>query len=235
MDVTAIIKTITREQNGEYPQAIVTDESLISILSQITRTDSRGYVTYDETKYLKECEGVYYQVEPIQWRWLDTKDEGKPMYVSEKCLDRHSYDDDYYRNNNYKNSSIRKWLNGDFLDKAFSDDSLIATTLVDNSAASTGEETNPYVCENTNDRIFLLSRQEMLNEDYFANNESRVCYGTEYCVEEAKYYWTRSRCSGAAWRVDPVGGLSDDSVNSVGHNFGVRPALCFDLSGVPND
>lgn len=183
MSVTAIIKTITREQNGEYPQRKVTDESLISILSQITRTDSRGYVTYDETKYLKTDGGhvAYYQVEPIQWRWLDTKDDGKPMYVSEKCLEEPAFG---AREKNYKDSSIRKWLNGDFLKRAFSDDSLIATTLVDNSIASTGEKYNPYVCENTNDRIFLLSRQEMLNEDYFADNESRVCYGTGYGGEE---------------------------------------------------
>ena len=56
------------------------------------------------------------------------------MYVSEKFLDLVEYDDN---SNNYKNSSIRKWLNGGFLNKAFSDDSLIVTTEVDNSTAST--------------------------------------------------------------------------------------------------
>lgn len=238
MDVTAITKTITREQNGEYPQAQVTDKSLILILSQITRTDSQGYVAYDGTKYVEKY-GDYYQVEPIQWRWLGTKDGGKPMYVSEKCLDlqsydlgHHSYDD---RNNSYKNSSIRKWLNGDFLDKAFSDDSLIATTEVDNSAASTGEDANPYVCENTNDRIFLLSWQEMLNEDYFADNESRICYGTEYYGTGAQRFWTRSPgsfYSYITWSVSSRGNLDD---YDVGINFGIRPALCFDLSGVSND
>ena len=233
MDVTATIKTITREQNGEYPQTKVTDEALISSLSKITQTDSQGYVSYNGTRYLKK-EGGYYRVEPIQWRWLDTKDDGKRMYVSEKCLDSHryKYDDD---NNNYKNSSIRQWLNGDFLDRAFSDDSLIATTLVDNSTASTGEDTNPYVCENTNDRIFLLSRQEMLNGDYFADKESRVCYGTEYCGTGEATYWTRSPRSSdsrRAWNVFRDGGFS---VDLVFYNDRVRPALCFDLSGVSND
>lgn len=56
------------------------------------------------------------------------------MYVSEKFLDLVEYDDN---SNNYKNSFIRKWLNGGFLNKAFSDDSLIATTEVNNSTAST--------------------------------------------------------------------------------------------------
>lgn len=233
MDVTAITKTITREQNGEYPQAKVTDEFLVSSLSRITKTDSQGYISYNGTRYA-EKDGAYYRVEPIQWRWLDTKDDGKPMYVSEKCLDRHLYDG---KDNNYKSSSIRQWLNGDFLDKAFSDDSLIATTEVDNSTSSTGEDTNPYVCENTNDRIFLLSRQEMLNEDYFAGDESRVCYGTEYCGTYAGYYWTRSPISAdssGAWYVY-VDGILYDYGYDVYNGRGVRPALCFDLSGVSSD
>ena len=234
-EVTLITKTITREQNGEYPQAIVTDESLISSLSKITQTDLQGYVTHNGTRYLIK-NGTYYRVEPIQWRWLDTKDDGKPMYVSEKCLDSHKYDSN---SNNYKNSSIRKWLNGDFLDKAFSDDSLIAMTEVDNSTASTCEDTNPYVCENTNDKIFLLSRQEMRNEDYFADNVSRVCYGTEYCGTGPRYnyYWTRSpysSYSGSAWPIYADGHLSNNGVGVLSGN-GVRPALCFDLSGVNND
>lgn len=231
MSVTAITKTITREQNGEYPQAKVTDEALISSLSKIIRTDSRGYVSYNGTRYV-EKQGAYYQVEPIQWRWLGTKDDGKPMYVSEKCLESlHAFD---FKKNNYKDSSIRQWLNGVFLDKAFSDDSLIATTLVDNSAASTGEDANPYVCENTNDRIFLLSRQEMLNEDYFTDNDSRFCCGTEYCGEGTLYYWTRSPYSSDSFRAWYV---SDGRLRNVNVNggVGVRPALCFDLSGVSND
>ena len=231
MDVTAITKTITREQNGEYPQAKVTDKSLVSILSRITQTDPQGYVSYNGTRYL-EKNRAYYQVEPIQWRWLDTKEDGRPMYVSEKCLESRVFDSE---KNNYKDSSIRRWLNGDFLNKTFSDDSLIAMTLVDNSTASTGEDTNPYICENTNDRIFLLSRQEMLNKDYFADDDSRACYGTEYCGERAQYYWTRSPYSSTscfAWNVYDDGYLSG---HIVGDGNGVRPALCFDLSGVSND
>lgn len=120
--------------------------------------------------------------------WLDRKDDGKPMYVSEKFLDLVEYDDN---SNNYKNSSIRKWLNGGFLNKAFSDDSLIATTEVKNFTASTCQNTNPYVCENTNDKIFLLSRQDMLNEDYFTDKDSRirliiVCC---FCINEFFKTW----------------------------------------------
>lgn len=231
MDVTATIKTITREQNGEYPQTKVTDEALISNLSKIAQTDLQGYVAYNGTRYVKK-DGAYYQIEPIQWRWLGTKDDDKLMYASEKFLDIREYDDE---KNNYKNSSIRQWLNGDFLNRAFSDDSLIATTLVDNSTASTGEDTNPSVCENTNDRIFLLSRQEMLNGDYFADKESRVCYGTEYCGTGEATYWTRSPRSSNFNAIWCVYGGGDLDVGYLYFVDGVRPALCFDLSGVSSD
>lgn len=49
--------------------------------------------------------------------------------------------------------------------------SLILTTEVDNSVASTGYTSNPYVCENTNDKIFLLSYSEVTNSAYgFSSN-----------------------------------------------------------------
>ena len=53
--------------------------------------------------------------------------------------------------------------------------SLIKTTLVDNSAASTSLYSNPlqwnngenyYACENTNDKIFLLSQKDVTNSAY---------------------------------------------------------------------
>lgn len=97
--------------------------------------------------------------------------------------------------NNYKHSLIRAYLNGlsyekkdtvsnqqiedgsyeglGFLQTAFTNDlqSNIAETNVDNSSASTypASETvkdNNYICENTNDKIFLLSAQEITDSNY---------------------------------------------------------------------
>ena len=47
---------------------------------------------------------------------------------------------------------------------------LILTTTVDNSAASTGKSKNPYACENTDDKIFLLSLTEASNPEYGFNS-----------------------------------------------------------------
>ena len=97
--------------------------------------------------------------------------------------------------NNYKYSTIRAWLNGldvvksdsendstykdkGFLQTAFTPDAqkdIIADTMVDNTARSTNPNSNaskwnsgknPYACENTKDKIFLLSVQEATTEEY---------------------------------------------------------------------
>lgn len=77
--------------------------------------------------------------------------------------------------NNYMFSDIRAWLNAynqtpgfsggeswtsdGFLKKAFTDEEqeIISTTEVDNSASTTDSLSNSYVCNNTEDKIFLLS------------------------------------------------------------------------------
>ena len=98
--------------------------------------------------------------------------------------------------NNYKESRVRAYLNGlsytkkesgsadqvtdstfagkGFLQTAFtaSAQNQIATTAVDNSADSTTDSGNnlskatSYACDNTRDKIFLLSEQEVTNSDY---------------------------------------------------------------------
>ena len=104
--------------------------------------------------------------------------------------------------NNWQYSTIRAWLNGldvvksddplendktyagkGFLQTAFTADaqSLIAPTTVDNSAASTNPAsdpnlwnsgTNPYACDNTMDKIFLLSEEEATTGAYLKENDS---------------------------------------------------------------
>lgn len=111
--------------------------------------------------------------------------------------------------NNYKYSQIRAYLNGlsyynnsnaavntysgnGFLQSAFtgSAQTLIADTEVDNSPSTTGysEATyaTDYACENTTDKIFLLSVSEVINTAYGFNSEryysddARKRYATDY-------------------------------------------------------
>lgn len=70
--------------------------------------------------------------------------------------------------NNYKYSELRRFLTTDFYNSAFttSQKELIKCTEVDNSASTTDNATNKYVCENTNDYVFALSYADSINADY---------------------------------------------------------------------
>ncbi len=120
--------------------------------------------------------------------------------------------------NNYKYSNIRAYLNSTknqfvtdsntttsdddwegkgFLTSAFTDGELakIKTTAVDNSVASTGYDSNEYACENTEDKVHLLSYKEATNPRYgLSNIENRIMQATDYARANGAggYWWLRS-------------------------------------------
>lgn len=139
-----------------------------------------------------------------------------------------------YYVSNYKNSNVRTWLNGEFYNFAFLlGDSYIQTAEVDNSAASTTNDSpNEYACENTYDKVYLLSYQDYKNSNYFADDVARQCKTTDYSriYTSTSYYgryWMRSPSSSDsqyAKFVELDGSLySSTSVDS--EWVGVRPAI----------
>ena len=122
----------------------------------------------------------YFEMEKIKWRILDEVD-GTYTIVADTNLQALVYQPTYTQDgsnyyttangapegtyaNNYKYSELRRFLNNDFMDFAFSEEqkALIQKNVeVDNSLASTGEETNPYVCENTFDDVWALSVEDV--------------------------------------------------------------------------
>ena len=250
LTVKAKYMTISREQNGEYPQSVVTDEALITSLNSLSTTNVNGYYEYAGEQYEKlsahtigsDCtfdngesiiygKDYYFKIEPIQWRYL-SGDNDTAFFTSEYLLDTHEYDP---KSNNYKKSSIRKWLNNDFLNKAFADESLIITTEVDNSFD------NQYACETTYDKVFLLSLAELDNNNYWSSTsndllEARVCKATDYAMSKLSTgsYWTRSPSShyssgDGAWYV-----YSDGDIQGGGFVYdttvSVRPGLSIKIA-----
>jgi uncharacterized repeat protein (TIGR02543 family) len=180
---------------GEYPQTIKANGVTVG-----TTADSDGYfLGSDGARYAKVVASpngsnytfstgasvtsgttYYFKVEPIKWRILEESD-GTAFILAELILDNHRYNERYNGTqngvyaNNYKESEIRAWLNDQFYNTAFNtlQQAIILTTNVDNSLASTGDTSNPYVCASTNDKIFLLSRAETRNTSYgFSSIES---------------------------------------------------------------
>ena len=110
--------------------------------------------------------------------------------------------------NNYKWSTLRKWLNEDFYDSFTEEEKAsIVLTEVDNSLASTNNRGGQYVCENTNDYIFALSYSDVLNTDYgFSSSGSgdlkKVFRVTDYAeangVDSGNYGLLRSPSSSSS-------------------------------------
>ena len=175
---------------------------------------------------------------------------------AEKPNDR-KIDDQIVYPNNYKYSDIRTWLNNDFYNSAFAlNSSYIQTTNVDNSAATTPNSTNKYACDNTQDKVFLLSYKDNFNSNYgfSASTEhsiSRRCITTDWTrARGATYtcqknldrhffngqYWTRSpdgEYKTHAWCISY--GVSKDAYACVvdldgNRKMSVRPALSIKIA-----
>ena len=195
---------------GKYPQSLKKDNVIVS-----SNKNSNGYYTgSDGEEYAKvvatpfmsthnkfsngskiEDNAVYYfKVEPIKWRIL-SQQNGTALLLCESIIANGQYDDN---SNNYKESTIRQWLNDEFYNTAFSDlaQKIILTTTIDNSVESTGWEENPYVCANTQDKVFLLSRKDISNTSYG--------FDSEYMFDEAREKTTTdySRATGAWINLD---------------------------------
>jgi hypothetical protein len=216
----------------------------------------------------------YFKVEPIQWRVLSGQGTATGLVMSEKVLTNNCYypnnstnrtiSDSTVYPNNYQYSTLRAMLNGydgssysvdnfagkGFLDVAFAETEKahIATTTVDNSAATTESSSNSYACASTGDKIFALSYQDLIKTSYgfnsFYSNSDTARRGTLTDYARATgawmstsssyygngYWWSRSPYasnSSRAWGVFSGGNLDHSGVNSACN--GVRPSFTVDL------
>ena len=192
----------------------------------------------------------YFKYEPLKWQVLDPT---KGLVLSKSIIDSQAYSNTIYSNskgytndaagekyaNDYATSSIRKWLNEDFYNIAFTSaqkQNILPTTL-DNKAYST--DYSKYDSVSTTDNVFLLSCSEAQNASYgFTDNtsstETRKAVGTDYAKAQGLYvesnkgpYW-RLRSAGYS-SSHACGVKSDGYVNDYDYVYstsnGVRPAL----------
>ena len=266
-------KTITY---GLYPQTNVNDDALISSLNSLTTPEANGWYLYDGDYYAKvnatpyrtsykfdngtmiESGTIYwFKCEPIVWNILSNTD-GKYYIVSSVLLDAHCYynststrtiDGQTVYPHNYKYSDIRTWLNKDFYNSAFVlGNEYIQTTIVDNSASTTNSTNNKYDCDNTEDKVFLMSYQDYINSSYgFSSTETcsdtRCCKTTDWARARGAFYsadiyslyngryWTRSPQSGSSvyvWYVFDDGHLSNSFVDYTDDS--IRPAITLKIA-----
>lgn len=105
----------------------------------------------------------------IKWRVLSVNND-KALILSDQILDCQRYFDGF-ENTTWEDSIIREWLNHEFLNNAFSEAEQKA--VIETKIENKDNQFDKTVGGNaTNDKIFLLSLEEISNPDYgFTNFE----------------------------------------------------------------
>ena len=180
--------------------------------------------------------------EDIEWLVL-AKEDNKILVISDKALDCKPYNQsrDYVT---WETCSLRKWLNNDFINSAFSDDEKAMIPTVTVSADKNPEyDTDPGNA--TQDQVFLLSIVEA--RKYFASSEARMCVPTAYAIFNGLYtssryskdgegtclWWLRSPGYNqiSAARVNNDGSVDEYSYDVDCDNYAVRPAMWISIDG----
>ncbi len=115
--------------------------------------------------------------EAIEWLVLDVKD-GKALVISKYALDSHQYYSSYAPMT-WESSTLRTWLNDDFLKSAFTAEEqakIVRTTVT--ADANPKYATTPG--NETEDWIFALSISEA--QTYFGSSADRKCQPTAYAL-----------------------------------------------------
>ena len=189
----------------------------------------------------------WFSYEFIEWDILK-EENNKALIIANLILDSQ----DYYPNefneifnhnggegyaNNYELSNIRKFLNDNFYNIAFNElqKEIIEIIKVDNSTESTSSNSNRYTCNDTNDKMFLLSYMDVKNKldiIYLFTQGSDYAKSQGLYVKSSNgnsYWWLRTPFESLDNYVYYIG--AGGSENEVGYLFGNRPC-CYNNCGV---
>lgn len=134
--------------------------------------------------------------EPLEWLILD--DDGESLL----CIARYAIDNVPYQNasgdTDWADSDLRAWLNGPFIEAAFSESErsrIVPVTLANESNPDHGTAGGA----DTTDRVFLLDVQQV--NRYFPTAESRLALPTE-AVRDGGVLTVHDNC---LWRLRTPG------------------------------
>ena len=182
--------------------------------------------------------------EDIEWLVLEVKD-GKALVISKYVLDCQRYNTRYI-DVTWETCPLRKWLNDDFINAAFSTDEKAMIPVV-TVTADNNPEYSTYPGNATQDQVFLLSITEA--NRYFDSDSARQCEPTDFTDACGAFvnsgncmWWLRSPGSdqSKAAYVNYDGDVSErgcfvdglrtlqGTVSSI--SLTVRPALWIDLN-----
>ena len=198
----------------------------------------KSYRVGDKISFGQYPQGANGEVQPIEWRVL-TVESGKAFVISEKLLDYVLYNNNTVIATTWETCTLRKWMNNDFISKAFSSSQQAQIATVTNQNPN-----NPQYGTKggnaTQDKIFALSIDEA--NKYFRDDKDRMAAPTDYakkgCYVSDNYSLPNGEKTGWWWLRSP-GGLSnlaarvydDGSIIQFGYVIyvAVRPAFWLNL------
>lgn len=195
----------------------------------------------------------YFRFEPISWMILSDNNGEKKLF-SEHVLDASPFEAEGYdyfdvenginvrRYDDYSKSDIREFVTNDFYNIAFSESekSQILTTFVDNSEAVYGYEEVKYTCEDTYDKVYLISYIES-RSDFLYDYGLKGAKATDFsaCLNIADFSYNASDYGTVSYRTRNGGLYSGETAYRIygtsgagvlcTTNIGIRPAINISL------
>lgn len=179
---------------GKYPQKQITQEdgAIYSVLKNEINWDLNNDVIINGSKYHK-TENNYFKYEPIKWRVLHYENS-EAFLLADAILDSQPYHSEN-EEIDWEKSSIRAWLNNEFINKAFSNEenkAINTVELINKDNSKYGTQGG----KNTSDKLFLLSLSEVdeteESKEYgFWDKKTRKCKNDNFS-EETYFWWLRS-------------------------------------------
>lgn len=218
---------------GSYPQTKIVSSSkendLYSTLETANGWDKNNDIIIGKEKYhrAKKC---YFKYEPIKWRVIKCEN-GEALLLSDIVLDKQKYNK-RLKKVTWEKSTLRKWLNKKFMNRAFSssEQEAIRTTKVIN------EDNYYYKTDGGNDtldKIYLLSLSETDEEKEYGFTDSygmTIKYSNYADLDDYQYWWLRTpgekNISAAA--VD-MSGKAYGGGGESDMELGIRPVLHLNL------
>lgn len=180
--------------------------------------------------------------ESIEWVVKNIK-EDKAFIVSNYILDAKPFDENR-KSNLWKDSTLRAWLNNEFMSAAFNEEeqSAILITMVDNSnnQAHYSNEKDNDTSKNTEDKIFVESYADFAWFPHFVIEKATptkyaIANGADFSGNSGRWWFRTPSLSFGAKKTDGRYGCSGENYwydmdADIGkEEIGVRPALWIDL------
>ncbi|MCR5843379.1 MAG: DUF6273 domain-containing protein [Oscillospiraceae bacterium] len=171
--------------------------------------------------------------EAIEWLVLDVQGN-EALLISKYVLESRAFNEADNSGSIWEKSSLRKWLNEDFLNAAFTEEEqkAILTSTVDNGEEQTSEFWSmfsaPIVGDNTEDKVYILSYAEALK--YF-NSDSDRSSEVAPRLYHNNGWWLRSpgMLASNLMYVHDDGAVNDNETMWETGTVGVRPVIKVDL------